>query len=372
MKIVHFTGLRLGAAYPDWPEAGERIRKLSGELLVKVFQTAADMNVSTLLCTGDLFDSNAVSLADVNSVLDVCRRFPRQTLVVLPGGRDPWAPYCAHRHLGGHRTANLVVLFPESACPTALAPGLWIYGIPEDVAQTQSHSLRQLERRADDGWHIAVAYGNRGRLQPGPEEGLVMAPPEVMHHPFDYLALADGGPAERVGTSARPACYAAPMVAVEPVAGLQAGASWLVNLSGTEPAIEAIQLEGISRRAIELDVTRLPGMPAIAQAIRREAGAGMLFDIRLVGTRTASSPVLEPELAAYCADDLLGFRIQDDTRLTAPDDLATSPSLLRALWLTYSESSDTQRGPLRDAIKLAAAGKTNPAQWRQAPWARSS
>ncbi len=372
MKILHFTGLRLGAAYPDWPEAGERIRKLSGSLLEKAFQTAAELDVSTLLCTGDLFDSNTVSLPDAHHVVDVCKRFPKQTLVVLPGGRDPWAPYCAHRHLGGHRAANLVVLFPESACPTSFAPGLWIYALPEDASQTGPRSLKQLERRTDPGWHIAVAYGNRGRLQPGPEEGLVMAPVEVANHPFDYLALADGGAAERIGTTRRPACYAAPLVSLEPATGLQAGASWVINLSGPEPVVEPVRLESISQNSIELDVSGLPSVSAIAQAIRRQAGAGTLFDVRLVGTRPATSPILEPELAAFCADDLLGVRIADETRLTAPEDSRNSPPVLRALWQAYSEGAEAERGALKDAIKLAAAGRLNPSQWREAPWARSS
>lgn len=372
MKILHFTGLRLGAAYPEWPEAGERIRKLSGSLLEKAFQTASELGASTLLCTGDLFDSNTVSLPDAHYVVDVCKRFPKHTLVVLPGGRDPWAPYCAHRHLGGHRTGNLVVLFPESACPTSVAAGLWIYALPEDVSQTAPRSLKQIERKSDPGWHIAVAYGARGRLQPGPEEGLVMAPVEVASHPFDYLALADGGPAERIGTTKRPACYAAPMVSLDPAKPLLAGASWLLNLSGAEPTVEPVRLESISQNSIELDVSKLPSVSAIAQAIRRQAGAGTLIEIRLVGTRTASSPVLEPELAAFCADDLLGVRIEDQTRLVAPEDPRTAPPLLRALWQAYSECAEAERGALRDAIKLVASGRMNPSQWREAPWARSS
>jgi hypothetical protein len=265
-----------------------------------------------------------------------------------------------------------VVLSPDAASPLPLAPGLWIYAIPEDVSSKQPRSIRQLQRQADSGWHIAVAYGDRGRLKPGPEEGLVMAPPEVVGHPFDYLALADGGPAERVGTGKRPACYAAPLVATEPLACLQAGSSWLVSFSAGETVAEPILLSGLARAAIELDVTRFPGTTAIAQAIRREAGPGTLLDVHLVGTRSASSPVLEPELAAFCADLLLGLRIVDHTRLTAPEDVASAPPLLRVLWKSYSESSDAERGSLRDAIKLAATGKVDPARWREAPWARSS
>lgn len=370
MKILHFTGLRLGAAYPDWQEAGGRIRKLSQELLEKVFQAAVDHDASMLLCAGDLFNSNVVPLSDAQFVTDVCRRFPKQTLIVLPGGRDPWAPYCAHRHLSGHRLANLHVLFPESACPTAVAPGLWIYAIPEDVSQSTTRSLRDLERKADSGWHIAVAYGTRGRVQPGPEEGLVMAPAEVGSHPFDYLALADGGGSERIGTTRRPACYAAPLVSLDSDSGLLAGASWLIQLSDGPPEVEPLQLEAIAQRSIELDITGLPSITAIAQAIRRQAGSGTLLNIRLVGTRSASSPVLEPELAAFCSDLLLGLHIDDQTRLAAPENSA--PPVLRALWQAFTESPETERAALRDAIKLVAAGRVQPSQWREAPWAHSS
>lgn len=372
MRILHFGGVRLGAAHPEWPEAGEKIRLLQRNVLVKAFERATALDVSMLLCSGDLFDSNAVGLSDVKFVLDVCRDFPRQNLVILPGGRDPWAPYCAHRHLVGHRTPNLLVLFPESACPTRHPSGIWIYGIPEDVSTTHTKSIKQLERKADAGWHLAVAYGSRGRLKPGPEEGMIMAAPEVAGHPFDYLALADGGPAERVGTSKRPACYAAPLVAMETLSGRQAGSGWLLTLSGLDPVVEPIQLDAIAHATMEVDVTRLSGTPAIAQAIRREAGAGTLFDVRLVGTRSMLNPILEPDLVALCAEDLLGLRILDESRLAAPDDLASAPPLLRALWQVYSEVPDRERGHVRDAIQLAAAGHMDPLRWKEAPWARSS
>jgi len=371
MRIIHFSGLRLGAAYPDWPDAGEKIRGLQRDLLVEVFERAAASSVSLLLCSGDLFDSNAASLSDVRFVIEACKKFPGQTLVVLPGGCDPWAPYCVHRHLGGHRIPNLLVLFPESACPTRIQPGVWIYSLPEDATASQRKSLKQLERKADSGWHIAIAYGDRGRLQPGPEEGLVMAPPEVATHPFDYLALADGGPAERVGTSRRPTCYAAPLVKVDNRPSVVAGASWQITLSGNEANVEPIKLDAIVQSSLELDVTRLPGTVAIAQAIRREADPGTLFEVRLVGTRSASSPILEPELSAYCSEELLGVRIHDETRLVAPDDLGSAPPLLRALWNAYAEAPQEERSRLRDAIKLVATGRMHPGRWREAPWAHS-
>jgi len=370
MKFIHFSGLRLGAAHPDWAEQGERIRSRQRELLVELFECARRDGAAALLCTGDLFDSSNVSLVEPQAVQHACSSYPDISLVLLPGGRDPWAPYCVHRHLISTGLSNLFVIPPGEDDPVEAADGLWIYALPVDAGLEAAPSIRSLERRSHVGRHVAAAYGTQGRLQPGPEEGMLMVAPEVAGHAFDYLALADGSSAEKVSAGAHPTCYAAPLVAPERGEPLRGGA-WLVSLTGDQPQVEPCATRTLRRSTIEIDTRGLVDNQAIAQAIRRETDPLALADVVLTGPRPASRPVLEPAVRALCTAATLAMRITDRTEVAPPEGNHTSSALQSALWEAYTHASDDERREYLDALALLAAGIAQSDRWKEAPWAHS-
>jgi len=370
MKFIHFSGLRLGATHPDWAEQGERIRSRQRELLVELFECARRDGAAALLCTGDLFDSSNVSLVESQAVQRACSSYPDVSLVLLPGGRDPWAPYCAYRHLGSAGLSNLIVIPPDEDDPVEVADGLWIYGLPVDAGVETAPSIGSLERRNQMGRHVAAVYGSQGRLQPGPEEGMLMVTPEVAGHAFDYLALADGSSAEKVSAGAHPTCYAAPLVAPDRGEPLHGGA-WLVNLTGDQAQMEPCSTGTLRRSKIEIDTRGLVDNQAIAQAIRREADPSALSDVVLTGPRPASRPVLEPVVRSLCATATLAMRITDRTDVAPPEGNHTSSALQSALWEAYTHASDDERREYLDALALLAAGVAQSDRWKEAPWAHS-
>jgi hypothetical protein len=371
MNVVHFSGLRLGAAFTDWPQSGEAIRARQREVLRQVFERSQQAGAKVLICSGDLFDSNAVPITEIDLVAGLCREFPEMVLAVLPGGRDPWAPYSVHRHVNSVRPDNLIVLSPEHSSRVPVVPGLWLYGLPEDVSRTEPALLRELERRPEEGWHIAVAYGDRGRMKPGPEEGLLMVSPDVVGHPFDYLALADGGQQERVGSAGKFAGYAGSLVGLDDSGTDFSSPAWLLTLQGSDSTLEPFALDVVTHRQMQLDVSQLSSTQVVAQAILREAPQGALIHVRLTGERAANRPILEPQLMSLCGSDLLALQVSDETTLTSPDPDGVNSPLLAALWKSYQDTGDMQRNELRDALKLVAAGISDPSGWKEAPWAHS-
>jgi hypothetical protein len=371
MNVVHFSGLRLGAAFTDWPRSGEAIRARQRDVLRQVFERSHQAGAQLMICSGDLFDSNAVPITEIDLVAGLCREFTDMVLAVLPGGRDPWAPYSVHRHMSSAGQDNLILLSPEHTSAVAVLPGLWLYGLPEDVSRTEPDMLRELERRTDKGWHIAVAYGDRGRMKPGPEEGLLMVSPDVVGHRFDYLALADGGPQERVGSASKLAGYAGSLVGLQDAGSDYSSPAWLLTLKDGESTLEPFALDVVTHREMQLDVSRLSSTQVIAQSIRREAPRGALVHVKLTGERAANRPILEPQLVSLCGSDLLALQVSDETTLTSPDPDGVNSPLLTALWTSYQETADTQRNELRDAMKLVAAGISDPSVWKEAPWAHS-
>jgi hypothetical protein len=367
VKVIQFSGLRLGALYADWAADGARIRERQRELLSELFAMAETTGAEVLIAAGDLFDSNHVSLAEVGSVLNLCKANAGITVVLLPGGRDPWSDYSVYRHLSLAAPPNLVVASPGYSEPREIRRDVWLYALPVDAGRAEPERLQTLQRNDQSGVHIAVAYGSMGRLQPGPEEGLVMVSPDVVGHPFDFLALADGGPAEKIGNVSRPACYAGPLVSLEPGVA-DGGHAWQLRLGDAEPGIEPVRLDGLRTCEMQIDITGLSDANAVALAIRREADDSPLARVELVGTRPADRLVLETAVRALCQRDFLGLQITDSVQITAPADPRACTPTLTLLWEQYSQAPAETRSEWGDALRLCAAGVTDPQSWQEAPW----
>lgn len=362
MKFLHFTGIRLGAAYPEWPGHGAEIRHALRQTLARLFATAQTQGAMLISC-GDLFDSNYVSLADVHAVKELCRAYPDLPVALLPGGRDPWGEYSAYRHLATNSPRNLMVLAAREM-PIQVGTDVWLYGLAPSVNRPELPPLSTLVRKDLAGTHIAVVYGDVGRTKPGPEDGMVMVSPDVTRHPFDYVALADGGPAERIGVSARPACYAAPL------GSLASGGSvfWKVEAKNGTVQVEQATIPCIREASVELDVTAIADTEAVAQAICRHAAPDLLLRITIVGSRPAERPIFDRKLVTLCRDSVLGIQVIDNTELLPP---VGQPSReLAALWERYRSADATRRHEWADALKLYTAGVAEPSAWEEAPWAR--
>jgi hypothetical protein len=370
VKIIHFSGLRLGASYADWAVDGARIRERQRTVLQELFATAKTTGAEIMISAGDLFDSNHVSLAEVGTVLHLCKAHADISLVLLPGGRDPWSDYSVYRHLALAAPPNLVVASPGDEEAREIRRDVWLYALPVDAGRAEAKPLQSLQRTDQPGVHIAVGYGNVGRLQPGPEKGLVMVSPAVVGHPFDFLALADGGPAEKIGNSAKPACYAGPLAGLEPGVA-EGGHAWRVSLGDSELTLEPLRLAGLRTCEVRIDVTGLSDANAVALAIRREADDCPLARVELVGTRPADRLVLETTLRALCQRDFLGLQIVDAVQITAPAEPRSCAPTLMLLWEQYSQAPAETRPEWGDALRLCAAGVTDPQGWQEAPWSAS-
>jgi hypothetical protein len=361
MKFLHFSGVRLGAAFPEWPEHGAEIRHALRQTLARLFAAAQTQGAMLISC-GDLFDSNYVSLDDVHAVKELCRAYPDLPVALLPGGRDPWGEYSAYRHLATDSPRNLIVLAARDM-PVQVGADTWLYGLAPQVNRPEIPPLSALVRSDVAGTHVAVVYGDVGRTKPGPEDGMVMVSPDVTRHPFDYVALADGGPAERIGVSGRPACYAPPQGPFSPGGSVL----WKIEVKDGAVQVDQATIPGIREASIELDVTASSDTAAVAQTIRGQCAPDLLLRVTLIGSRPADKPILERNLSALCRDSVLGIQVTDKTELQAPGGQQNRE--LAALWDRYRNADVNRRREWADALKLYAAGVSEPLSWQEAPWA---
>jgi len=331
---------------------------------------AASEGCAAVVSCGDLFASNAVPLDEIETVVEACRNHPSVSLVVLPGGRDPWGPYSVYRHLQVTSAANLVLLRPGVTEPCRVGTNLYFYGLGIDAGVSRTSNLSTLSRESEEGFHVAVAYGDLGRLKPGPEEGLVMIAPEISNHDFNLLIMADGGSAEQVGSPQRPACYAAPAgpFALPNQGG---GTLWKIDFEPGATRMEQVASGGLQEQEIVIDATGYADAASLAQAIRHRVAHATLAHVVLTGTRPADRTFLEPNLHSMCASEILALRITDRTRTDQPEASPASNPAAAMLWEKLRLSEPETRQEWLDALKLLAAGIKDPARWKEAPWVRS-
>lgn len=369
MRIIHFTGIRLGAAFPEWPEHGERIRRSLKEALIQLFERAREVGADALVSAGDLFDSNLIPLETVRSISDLCEAYPETALIVTPGTRDPWGDYSVYHHLLTDTPKNLVVVPAGRSEPVKARPGLWIYALAPDTGRKEMPPFSSLARGDGEGVHVAVVHGDLGRPKPGPEPGMVVVSAEIGKNPFDYVAFADGGPSEPVGRPEQPAAYAGGL-AVFASDPRGAGVAWDVKFGGGTPKLEAVTIKGVRHREVSIDVTSHPDAASVATAIAAAGDEKTLLSVVLTGGRPADRPLIDRVLRRQCERDLLGLKIIDATELLPPQTLSTQNPALAVLWEGYRTASGDEQRTWADALKLFTAGITDPASWQEAPWAR--
>lgn len=359
----------MGASYPEWPAEAERIRRSLKEMLIQLFERAQAEGAEALISAGDMFDSNTVAISDVETVTELCAAYPDITLVLVPGSRDAWGPQSIYHHMLNGAPANLRIATPNLEQPKQVVEGLWIYPVARDAGSEHLPSLKEVERTDDRGVHVAVVCSDLGRAKPGPEEGMVMVAPSVTHHPFDYVALGDGGISDEVGHQGHPACYAgAP--SVHTAQGDAAAVAWQVDFAEKPAQTSRVDLRGVVRKEAAIEITGHSDEQAVAAAITRLGDEQTLLSVVLTGTRPADQPIMDQRVFGLARQHLLGLHILDATELTPPNALRTDQPALAMLWDRYRQAAADERPVWADALKLYTTGVTDPSRWPEAPWAR--
>lgn len=194
-----------------------------------------------------------------------------------------------------------------------------------------------------------------------------MISPEITNHEFDLLVMADGGPAEQLGSAQKPACYVAPAGPFSSAAS-GGGCLWKIDLDAGAARMEQISVGELQEQEITVDVTGFADLASLAQAIRRKLANAALAHVVLTGTRSADRTFLEPTLHGMCLSDVLALRITDRTQTAAPEAPKERDPAAAMLWDKFRQAEPDTRQEWLDAMKLHAAGIQDPARWKEAPW----
>ena len=133
LRILHTSDVHIGKAFEQFGAFGQKLRAQIKGTFAKVFEVAADRRVDAVLLSGDVFDSDRISPADIKFFMDTVSSIQPTPVFFLPG---TWTHDSINqkaifrsRHFQVNKPANLQIFTQETVETHKLASGrLAIHG----------------------------------------------------------------------------------------------------------------------------------------------------------------------------------------------------------------------------------------------------
>ncbi len=132
------------------------VRRARIESAERVVRIARERGADAMLVTGDTFEDNAVSTADVQRVSDILAAFGGP-VYIISGNHDPAVAASLWQHPGWRRP-NLHLLLNET--PVEAAPGVTLYPCPLSSTTSSQDPTAWIAGAGGDGVRIGLAHGS--------------------------------------------------------------------------------------------------------------------------------------------------------------------------------------------------------------------
>ena len=195
LRLLHTSDVHLGKAFEQFGGFGQKLRAQIRGTFAKVFELAAEWRVDAVLLSGDVFDSEKISPADIKFFMDTVSSIQPIPVFFLPG---TWTHDSINqkaifrsRHFQVNKPGNLQIFTKETAETTKLASGrLAIHG--RAVLPDSDNPLEGLtpDPRAD--FNVLLLHTGIALPQiPEESHGCLLKREHVEHCGFTYLAMGD-------------------------------------------------------------------------------------------------------------------------------------------------------------------------------------
>jgi DNA repair exonuclease SbcCD nuclease subunit len=182
--LVQFGDLHLDSVFESSsPEKAAARRKASRQLLYDTVKYASDVNADIILCTGDLFDTNAPYYETLRSAADAFSRV-KIPVFISPGNHDPYrkdSPYSSSWSENVH-----VFKEPHPREIVLEKLGVRITGIVNTEQNQASRPLIDYTVKKDGLINILITHGD---CVSGESKYLNIPPEDILKSGFDYIAL---------------------------------------------------------------------------------------------------------------------------------------------------------------------------------------
>jgi len=336
LRLLHTSDVHLGKAFEQFGAFGQKLRAQIRGTFAKVFELAAERRVDAVLLSGDVFDSEKISPADIKFFMETVSSIQPTPVFFLPG---TWTHDSINqkaifrsRHFQVNKPGNLQIFTKETAETTKLASGrLAIHG--RAVLPDSDNPLEGLtpDPRAD----FNVLLLHTGIALPHiPEEthGCLLNREHVEHCGFTYLAMGDRHTFKLCFDGTKTIVqYPGSPETLQFKDGEESGFVAMVSLAESGVSVEKIPTGHYRWSELDLSWEKVGSVDALKKKVDSMADPKRVLRVKLAGTISNNESVDAERLAEELAP---GFAYLDIDTQTLQYEIA-----LRELEQDYREKT---------------------------------
>ncbi|HMD83758.1 MAG TPA: DNA repair exonuclease [Terriglobia bacterium] len=314
LKILHTSDVHIGKAFEQFGAFGQKLRAQIKGTLARVFQLAAERRVDAVLLSGDVFDSERISQADIKFFMDIVNSIQPTPVFFLPG---TWTHDSIHQkaifrspHFQVSKPENLQIFTKETAETTKLASGrLAIHG--RAVLPDSDNPLEGLtpDSRAD----LNILLLHTGIALPQiPEEsrGSLLKREQVERCGFTYLAMGDRHTFTHCFDDGKTFVqYPGSPETLQFKDGEDSGFVALVTLGESGVSVEKIRTGHYKWTELDLPWEKVGSIEALRKKVDSVADPTRVLRVKLAGTISNDESVDAVRLAEELAPRFAYFEI---------------------------------------------------------------
>lgn len=376
MRLLHASDLHLDSPFRSValrdPVLGERLRTASRDVLRRIVDLAIEHQVDALVLAGDVFDSDVpdVSARTVLSMALARLQIAGIPAIVIRGNHDGLLDHARY----GPLSANVMLLDQER--PTVEIGGISFHGLSHSGQPETRSFLPRYPAPVPGRINVGVMHcspdGTTGHDPYGP-----CSVSEILGHGYDYWALGHiHKRQEWRGDGVLAVMSGIPQG--RHIREADGGSVTLVEIDGLGARAEAIPVELVAFREIELHMPADEAQDARADRVREVLGAARAGDVPTVLRITLSGPGA-PVVSARSgeATRFLGVLAQDleglhlDRVLVKPGQVLHSAALVGDLAAAmreeakspgFRDEAERMIGDLRDVLPTELREVLDPAE----------
>ena len=318
IKLLHTADIHLGARFIGMGNKGAIQREQVRATFKNVVEMAIREEVAVVLISGDLFETNQQSRANIDLVIEQFGHLAAKDIPIclIPGTHDCFDSNSIYRKVSFQQNCQNLTLFADEGWSYKEFPGLdiTVYGKPNMSNRSSRSPLEGLKRMTESRYHVAMAHGslNIGTVA---EDDHVFSAQEIQDSQMNYIALGHWHDTYKCSEGGVVAWYSG---APELIARdqKQPGNVLLVTLTDSgKVSVEQRQTGQRRRDTLEIDVADIESIQLLKASIIEGAQPNLVRRVILKGLRGEDLHVLSEELEKELADNFFDIRIKDESHL---------------------------------------------------------
>ncbi len=311
IKILHTADVHLGREFVFLRERGKEYRNQLLQTFERVLELAIDEDVSLVLISGDLFDTNRVHGIVVSKVFSGFGKLEERNIPVciLPGGHDAYTEDSIYRFV--RFPPNVTVLTTEQDHKTFDDLGLTAYGKAFDGKLVGESPLQGLSLIKESKFHVGMAHCSikiEGFVE---KDAMILDRSEIANSGLDYLALGHWHSFHDYSQGGTKAYYCG---SPEPIDIDQKGAGGVAMISiygKGNIKVDRVRVGSKKFDEIAIDVGAVKTISEVVEIIQAKADPNLILNVALEGLCSMNWELNPEEIEDGLGNHFFNLRVLD-------------------------------------------------------------